>query len=231
MIVWSLIRDNLDHLNFELKRRNPNLFRIAKEAHLCLYRTMLAALRGSSDRVIKGKNIWKDGLRYQLGRNPWKVVRAVKVPRCNRAWRFSEPVECEAPILNDTPLEEWLEEGRKLAKARLIGFLDCMAMVQLEFFMCAYVDSKPIKIEDDEMRMLEWLHVGIRNEYEHFSFDSYAAKPSELVTAARLCARLTYGILWESGAVMASGGVCRGLRRRVWLAERRLNLIERSLSG
>ena len=230
--VWSLIRDNLLHLDFELKRQNPYFFRIAKEAHLCLYRTMIRALRESTGRAVKMKRIRKSVSRYQIGSKPWmQIEAAVKVPNCESAWRYSSPVICDEPYISDEPLTQRAETLRKLASEHLIGFLDALAMIQTEFFMCHYVDSRPIKLTDEEMRTLEWLHIDVRNEYEHFSDDFYAGRAPELVQAAKLCIGIAYEILWASNSVISHGAELKGLRRRFILAKERLTRLERRVSA
>ncbi|TFH64122.1 MAG: hypothetical protein E4G91_06800 [Candidatus Zixiibacteriota bacterium] len=229
--VWSLIKDNLLHLDFELKRQNPYYFRIAKEAHLCLYRTMIRALRGSSGRIIKMKKVRKLVFRYQIGSKPWMRIKAVAVPNCRNAWRYSPPVTCDEPYISDEPLTERIETLGKLTSEHLIGFLEALAMIQSENFMCHYVDSRPITLTDEEMQTLEWLHMDVRNEYEHFSDDYYAGCASELVQAAELCISVVYEILWVSNSIISHDEECKGLRERFILAREGLSQLKQRLSA
>ena len=45
----SLVENGLLHIQFELGRSAPSYFRVAREAHLLFYRSMIERLRGSAN--------------------------------------------------------------------------------------------------------------------------------------------------------------------------------------
>ncbi len=88
----SLIKNGLFHIKFEMKRSRPSMFRVARESHLVLYRSMIEALKGSANLAISGRQP-KDRLhRYRLGEEPWKEIYKVPIQGCDQAWRFSTPI-------------------------------------------------------------------------------------------------------------------------------------------
>ena len=195
-----LIENGLRHLCFELREPKPIYFRVAKEAHQVLYRTMIEALRGSDNAAIVGlRHQPKDhSVRYQTNNQPWQEVHKVAIPKCINAWRFSVPTPCASPRRTDSG-----GGGRKTkANAHLIGFYDALAMVQTDVFMGRFVHSGPIQVMDDESKILEWLHDDVRNEFEHFLPKLYSAMVIDLLEAAKLCLTLADKILFESNAIV-----------------------------
>ena len=75
----SLIKNGLLHLRFELSRENPSYFRIAREAHLLLYRSMVEALKGSANLAVTGRPPKDRSYKYQRGGNPWQEIHKVRI--------------------------------------------------------------------------------------------------------------------------------------------------------
>jgi len=200
-----LIANGLQHMAYELSLPEPSYFRIAREAHLALYRSMIEALKGSANLTVTGRLPMNPVFRYQSGRNPWREVHRTDVPGCKKAWRFSEPATIDPPNLNGPRAEE--------PEDHLIGFYDALAMVQSECFMTQVVGSKPVSVGDDAMATLEWLHESVRNEYEHFIPKYYSASVRELMEAARVCLRVSSDLLFRSGNVRLDSDMFDRLQR------------------
>jgi len=193
---FILIENNLVHIDFELNREQPSYFRIAKEAHHALYRSMVEALRGTANISITGRRDKDRIYKYKLGNNPWMEIRKTNVAGCKSAWRFSEPIQCDEPQIQNESIEKSAHDDF------LIGFFDALAMIQTECFMSKYVHSRPLNVHDNEIAILEWLHEDIRNEFEHFVPKLYTAAVSDLSQASVLCLRLIQELLFESGNVI-----------------------------
>jgi hypothetical protein len=197
----SLIENSLLHMQFELDRESPSYFRLAREAHLLLYRTMIESLRGSNWQNVTGHRSKNPGAKYLLGNKPCQEIHKVPIEGCKPAWRFSDPVVCPQPsesTINDVFLKNVF---RPLHKARLIGFYDALAMIQTECFMHQSISSKSIPISDEDMKTFKWLHENIRNEYEHFLLESYWAPVYDLLWAVQRCLSVSKELLFESGNV------------------------------
>jgi hypothetical protein len=198
---FSLIENGLSHVEYEISRPSPSYFRIGRESHLILYRSMIEALRGSANLAITGKPSKTRQRFYQIGNEPSKEIHKTKVAKCHYAWRFSEPVKANFPAINigtqniDHSNDDFL-----------IPFYDALAMIQAECFMSSYVNSKVVDVSDDEMALLEWLHENIRNEYEHFIPRYYMAPINDLVDCSIICLRLSNKILFECGNVIVADG-------------------------
>ena len=171
----NLIENGLLHIRFELSRDEPSFFRVAREVHLILYRVMIEALKGSANLAITSRPSKPSEHKYQIGDEPWKEIHKVLVTGCNVAWRFSKPAQCEPPIIN-YGLRPDLPKGNDY----LISFYDAIAMIQADCFMHQFIYSKTVQVSDIDMQRLEWLHVDIRNEYEHFVPKAYIAPINNL---------------------------------------------------
>ncbi len=191
----SLIENCLSHIGYELSKGNTSYFRIARESHLCLYRAMIEALKGTANIAVTGKPSKKRVHIYSIGDDRFKEIHKIKINSCKRAWRFSEPVYIETPPTFDQG------DIKTDSEDYLIPFYDALAMVQVECFMTQYIHSKPIRISDDEMKLLEWLHEAIRNDYEHFVPRLYAAPIDSLINVSFMCLKLTKDLLFGSGNV------------------------------
>ncbi len=194
-----LIENNLIHLDFELSRKNTSYFRVAREIHQVFYRTMVEALRGSANLSITGRSKNKKRyVKYKIGKSPFMEVNNIDIKGCKKAWRFSVPIHSkkseELNIKSEIPpFDDYLK-----------SFYDVLAMIQTECFMARYVMSKPIKITDDEMKKLEWLHEKIRNEYEHFIPKLYLAPILDLLEASLICIDKTENLIFKSGNIFQS---------------------------
>lgn len=193
----KLIENSLLHMQFELDRKNPSCFRLAREAHLLLYRTMIESLTGSNWQNVTRHRLKNQSVKYQIGDKPWQEIHKVSIDGCNRAWRFSDPVICPPPPESEIGNVFLKNVYRSLHKAKLIGFYDALAMIQTEHFMRGFIFRKPRLISDEEMKTFEWLHEDIRNEYEHFVPKFYSVGVHELVMAAELCLSVSKVLLFE----------------------------------
>ncbi len=191
----KLIENGLTHIKFELERNESSFFRITRESHLILYRGMIEVLKGSANIEVTGHPSKSRQHKYYISNPPWKEIHKEKLSGCYKAWRFSSPVECKPP--KDFP---------KLYKGDdfLISFYDALAMIQTECFMKKSFLSKYIFIPDDEMKVIEWLHENVRNEYEHFKPKLYTALISDLGKAAIISLTLTKKLIIESGNVRSA---------------------------
>lgn len=192
----TLIENCLLHLQFEFSRDRPSFFRVAREAHLTLYRSMIEELKGPANLAITGKRSKNRSCKYRIDGKPWQEVYKVPVEGCKKAWRFSQPAPCEKPHLNFDPY------GNKKEKDYLIGFYDALAMIQTECFMNRYVHSKFFPLCNSDMKVFEWLHEEIRNEYEHFVPKIYLSPIKDLINGSNLCIELSKNLLVESGNVI-----------------------------
>jgi hypothetical protein len=194
----SLVENGLLHIEFEMNRSKPSMFRAARESHLVLYRSMIEALKGSANLAVTGRPSKNRMHQYCRGNEPWKEIHKVPVPGCSQAWRFSEPVLCAEPEIDYTQIPELRRDDY------LISFYDALAMIQSECFMHQYVMSREVAVSDDEMKQLEWLHEDIRNEYEHFVPKGYSAPVRTLIQLTILSLRVSREVLFDSKNVFPS---------------------------
>ena len=190
-----LIKDNLNHIRLELLEINPYYFRIAKESHHILYRSMIEALRGTANLQItyNKKEKRKHTHYYKIDNAPWVKIQKVKISNCKFAWRFTEPIKCDPPEnISDSNWDEISHEEF------LIDFYEALAMIQSECFMKKYYMSKMVSISDLEMRNLEWLHIRVRNSFEHFIPSTWIIGKIELLDVSLLCLTLSKELLFES---------------------------------
>ena len=188
-----LLENGLEHIQFELNKAQPLFFRIGKEAHLFLYRSMVEALRGTANLEITGRPISKSRIvKYRIGDEPWLQVEKTKVDGCRHAWRYGDPVPTLEPDDDGKPFD--ISEVSDYLQI----FYDLLAKIQATSYMSKYVGSKPIRVPDNEMLVLEWLHENIRNEFEHFIPKLYGVSISDLISASVICLSLSFK-LFESG--------------------------------
>jgi hypothetical protein len=193
----TLLENNLYHIEIELNRENLSYFRIARESHQALYRSMVEALRGSANLAITGRPKSKDkSVKYQKGNERFKEIHKITVNGCENAWRYSEPQVCEPPKI------DYKKFDMRKTEDYLKSFYDLLAMMQTECFMGRFVHSKLVYVDDKEMKLLEWLHEYIRNEYEHFIPKSYLAPRMDLTKASAICIKKCYKLIFESGNVI-----------------------------
>jgi hypothetical protein len=195
----SLIENGLLHIEFELNRSESSMFRVARESHLVLYRSMIEALKGPADIVVTRKRPKHRIHRYYLHGQPWKEIHKVAVAGCSKAWRFSQPTLCQAPDIG------YINPFQPKHDGYLISFYDALAMIQSENFMRRRsVKSREVTVTDAEMNLLEQLHEEIRNVYEHFVPSGYAASVTTLAEPTILCLRLSKKLLFDSRTVFLS---------------------------
>ncbi|MEX0998774.1 MAG: hypothetical protein WD000_02270 [Thermodesulfobacteriota bacterium] len=194
----KLIRNGLMHLECELLQDDPSWHRIAREAHLVLYRSMIEALRSTDNIAITGKKSKNRVHVYKIGVKPWKKIEKISVDGCENAWKFSIPESFEPE--NDTHTTESLSDDR-LMDDFLVPFYDALAMIQAENFMETLVHSKKVAVSDEDMQKLELLHESVRNPYEHFVPCTRLTPKRLLCSVAKLCISLSRELLFESGNV------------------------------
>lgn len=68
--------------------------------------------------------------------------------------------------------------------------------------MFYYSHSKVVSVSDAEMQLIEWLHVRIRNDFEHFIPKILLASCHDCLRASAVCLRLATDILTKSNNVM-----------------------------
>jgi hypothetical protein len=192
----SLIENCCLHLQFELSRKNPSYFRIAMEAHLLLYRSMIEALKGTANIAVTGRRSKDRSYKYQRNGKPWQEIHKESIEGCKKAWRFSQPAPYTEPQLDNKLCQEIKSEDY------LISFYDALAMIQTDCFMNQYMGSRYFIISDADMKKLEWLHEDIRNEYEHFVPKTYLSPKNDLASAATLCLQLSHKLLFESDNIL-----------------------------
>lgn len=188
-----LLDNGIEHIRIELNKNVPLFFRIGKEAHLVLYRSMVEALRGTANRSITGSS--KDRKRivkYKIGEQLWKQIEKADYSGCKHAWRYSDPIQTAKP--DDTGERFDISDMSNY----LQSFYDLLAKIQAECFMSRNFNSKPIQVSDKEMQVLEWLHEEIRNEFEHFIPKLYYVPIPDLLSASRVCLNLSFKLLFES---------------------------------
>lgn len=198
-----LIANGLQHMAYELSLPEPSYFRIAREAHQVLYRSMIEALKGTANLEVTGwapKNI-----RFQERDGAWLEIHREKVVGCDDAWVYSIPAASTAP----EPPASRKEEGSD----RLIGFFDALAMIQCKRFMSRLTMSKPVPVALEAIQTLEWLYKKVRHEYEHFIPKSYASPIQELLDASEVCVRLSHELIFASGTVFPEASIRRRLQR------------------
>lgn len=191
-----LIYNGLEHIEFELCRQPLSYFRIAREAHQILYRSLIEALKGTANIAITGKPKGRREHRYQFGDRPIKEIHKESVAGCNFAWRFSSPVAV------DSFFETNVTETSSRSDDFLIPFYDALAMIQTECFVHQFVHSQEIRFTDEEMKLMEWLHEAIRNEYEHFVPKGYSAPIQSLLLASKVALDKALRALFHTNNVL-----------------------------
>ena len=190
-----LIENNFIHLEFELEQEHRNFLRVVKEAHTVLYRTMIEALRGSANLSITGKSTDSNRVVKSKSDVQWTEIRKKSIPSCKKAWRFSDPKECEEPIMRKD------RQSERQFDNYLIGFFDALAMVQTDAFMGQYVFSKAVQVSDEEMKTLEILH-SYKNEFDYYVPKSFLAHKSDIRNLLEPCLRIVKALFFESGNIM-----------------------------
>ncbi|HUI05990.1 MAG TPA: hypothetical protein VL486_03180 [Verrucomicrobiae bacterium] len=139
---------------------------IALATYHALYAFCVVALEhGDPDWVLsaRGKTDDEGGLWKSSGQKRWSKSKRRYLDANKAAYRIEwvetdeEPPEANVP---DDPFA-W-------TKGKLIGFWTALARIQDKFWMGRYVHSKPVTIADDELKVLQWLGLKVRNELIHF---------------------------------------------------------------
>jgi hypothetical protein len=198
-----LLDNNVHHVGFELSHKRPSFFRVARESHLALLRAMVEALRGTANlAIVVPHNKKRNRVRttkFQLGTQPWHQVQRVDVTGCRKAWRFSVPTPCPPPTFASEPHAK--KPVKEMPDEILIGFYELLAMIQSDCFMVYMSGATAAKIKDEELRLLEWLHENVRNEFEHYIPKAYWIDTSDLLAASHLALRITQWLLRESRTI------------------------------
>lgn len=196
----KLILNNFDHVIFELKRNKCSYWRVTRELHQILYRSMIEALRGTANISITSRGS-PTPVFIEIGDGTtWRLDKQ-KVPGCKHAWRYTEPIPIQK---KDFPKQT------KPAKpsTRLVSFFVPLAMIQSEMQLNFGLIRSPralksIKITNEEMNDLEFLHNNIRNVYEHFIPHSNSIDKLGLLRLSSLLLRITAELLMETEKVFA----------------------------
>lgn len=191
-----LLEGNLQHIAFELSRTRPSFFRVARESHLALLRSMVEALRGTANLAIVGYRKKDRTTQYRTGNQPWQEIHRSEVIGCEKAWRFSSPCQSLPPTPPQTPKQAGALDQH------LVGFYDLLAMIQADCFMVRTHLARSARIDDQELREIEWLHENIRNEFEHYIPKSYYVDTPSLISASHLALRITHWLLRDSCTVL-----------------------------
>lgn len=191
-----LIYNGLEHIAFELDRKATSYFRIAREAHQILYRSLVEALKGTANLAVTGKPRRNREHRYQFGDGPIKEIHKESIPECKYAWRFSSPVIVDSFFRNNaSPTSSQSDDF-------LIPFYDALAMVQTECFMHQYVHSQVVQFSNEEMKLMEWFHEAIRNEYEHFVPKGYSAPIQSLLLTSKVALSKARACVFDTNNVL-----------------------------
>lgn len=212
-----LLYNGLEHLEYELSRSTTSYFRVARETHQVLYRSLVESLKGTANLAVTGKPRGRREHRYQFGNEPIKEIHKQSIPGCKHGWRFSTPTIVQSFFGSDKSGQRSSWAGRIVSFVRnlfrrqkppaksedfLIPFHDALAMVQAGCFMHQYVHSQAVSISDREMNLMEWLHERIRNEYEHFIPKGYSAPVNDLLQATKVALAKASACLFESNNVI-----------------------------
>lgn len=217
----SLTENGLLHIEFELEREKPSFFRIARESHQVLYRSMVEALDCGDKFAITGCSNKKEIHRYKIGSQPWKEETPEKVKGCVKAWRYSSPINC------DPPKTESNDEYEIKLEYFLERFFTLLARIQSEGFMRRFVNSKQICVSDENMKLLENLHIQIRNNYEHFYPCHSSCLITDLIQMSYCALRLSRRVLFESGNVLHIDGHFDKIGLKLEVILKKLNRINK----
>lgn len=214
----KLIINNFDHVIFELQRKNCSYWRITRELHLILYRSMIEVLRGTAGISITQRDSVTPVFIEKGDGSTWKLEKK-KVPGCKYAWCYSDPI----PISKKD-----LPKLKKLAKSsnHLVSFFVPLAMIQSDMQMdLGFIRSpsalKSITISDEEMKDLEFLHIHVRNSYEHFIPQSYFINKLSLLRLSSLLLKITTDLLLKTEKVFRSD--IRGIPSRIRITKILIN--------
>jgi hypothetical protein len=195
----KLIEDNFLHIEFELNRDEP-YFRIAKESDHALFRSMIETLRGTANLDLIESEDPKRVVKFQHGNNPWMEIHKVSVPGCKVVWRYSKPEICDEPSFSkNSKIGDIIDRS---SNGSLISFWDALAMIQTTPFMRRYVHSRPVHVSNNDMKILEWLHLNIKKEFDEFMPKHYSTPIPDLLRVSSICVKLCKELLFESGLVL-----------------------------
>jgi len=212
----DLLENNFKHILYELKDDNISFFRIAREYHQALSRTMVEVLYGFPE-IKKRGSLEKFEYTKAGANSPWFEIHKIKITKENKVWRYSQPKEKIQKAneqsdknIDKNSLENLSEEKMRLkivnnyieelskTERHLKDFYLLLALIQTKYFSNCFNRNKMIEITDEEMLDLEFLHENIRNEYEHFSLGFYGNKVDVLVKVSGLCSNIIKKLLLES---------------------------------
>ena len=112
----DLLKNNFKHILFELENDTPFFFRITREYHHALYRTMAELFTHSAMPINEGINFDKfvfNGLE----------IHKIKIPKCKKAWRYSQPKKeksVENKNLIDTNINQYIANHLNRKKNRCL---------------------------------------------------------------------------------------------------------------
>lgn len=184
------IKDNIHHIECELKRNRPSFFRIAKESYSLFYRSMVESLRSKDNSFVSIKfDNNKDEIIYDN-----KILIKSYVPGCKNVFRLN--IKTNINNISSSP--------RSIKKKeKLPHYYTLLAMIQNDLFMMRNESSKNIFLADEYMKCFEFLHEKLRNEYEHFLPRAYTIPIVDLIYSSYLCCYFTKKLIYESGNVFS----------------------------
>lgn len=192
----DLIENNLKHIQYEFSLEKPSYFRIAIESHNVLLRAMVQSLKGGSNSFIDKKLNKERKFTFPINNSYQVRIKKQKVEGCTNAWRFSNPIK-----INPEEVGETVSRNNDNYEKYLAGYYDLLAMIQSDHFMKNFSGAETIIITNEDLRLLDWLHREIRNEYEHFIPKSYGASINDLICTSILCINICKKLLVESSNV------------------------------
>jgi hypothetical protein len=160
---------------------------------------MIEALRGTANISITSRGSPTPIFIEKGDGTTWRLDKQ-KVPGCRHEWRYAEPVPIQK---KDFPKQTKLTKPSN----RLVSFFIPLAMIQSEMEMDLGLIRNPnalksINITDDEMNDLEFLHVNIRNVYEHFIPHSNSIDKLGLLGLSSLLLKITTELLMETEKIL-----------------------------
>lgn len=193
----KLIFNGLEHIEFEFSTPSTCYFRIARESHQILYRSLIEALKGTANlEIIRSKNKKKNVYYFQKD-NSILEIHEEKIKGCYFAWRFSKPTKIKEIPQNVIQNLKSYDNTNSF----LIGFYEALAMIQEKLISCRYIHSRVVNFTDEEMKIMEWLHEDIRNIYEHFVPLSYLPRISDCLYASKIAIHKANSCLFETNNV------------------------------
>jgi len=190
--------DYLENAAIFIKRDEPKKWKwVAIAIHNSLYSFCIACLTGSNyDNVLTSssnddneRSIWYDNGKRGIRS---KMKKRKNSPGYLIEW---EPIAKE----QDCKIQK---EAKKRGRENLISFWTALARVQdQEFWMGRMIDTKALKLSEDEWKSIEWLTLEIRNGLIHFIPKHLGVSIRSMEIAVLHIARAIEFLALESNAI------------------------------